>query len=289
MFSIKLHFIRESQSQLPQNIPGLLFNEFPLRYICIQLFIMATEKLCIKWNDFQDLIQASFEELRSDNDFTDVTLACEDQSIKAHKVILSACSPFFKNLLKAHPNPQPLIYMRGVKTSDLVAVVDFIYRGEANIYQDQLESFLALAEELELKGLSASSKDESVKEEFAKEYFDNRQHRTDYTQKGMDEGQHFKYEVQTNAMMPIIRTRPKQTPLIDPLIMARIESMIERHNDGSFSCVKCDFKAKKKGHMKEHTEKHIEGLEYPCNSCNKVFRSSQSLRDHKRKYHNLIL
>ena len=173
----------------------------------------------------------------------------------------------------------------------------FIYRGEANIYQDQLESFLALAEELELKGLSASSKDESVKEEFAKEYFDNRQHRTDYTQnlkyeytqKGMDERQHLKYEVHTNAMMPITQSRSKQTPLIDPLIMARIESMIERHNDGSFSCIKCDFKAKKKGHMKEHTEEHIEGLEYPCNSCNKVFRSSQSLRDHKRKYHNLIL
>ena len=100
----------------------------------IQAFIMTNEKLCLKWNDFQDIIQVSFEELKSDNDFTDVTLACEDQSIKAHKVILSACSPFFKRLLKAHPNPQPLIYMRGIKTSDLVAVVDFIYQGEANIY-----------------------------------------------------------------------------------------------------------------------------------------------------------
>ena len=130
-----------------------------IRLICIQAFIMKTEKLCLKWHDFQDHIQASFEELRSDNDFTDVTLACEDQSIKAHKVILSACSPFFQNLLKSHPNPQPLIYMRGVKTSDLVAVVNFIYEGEANIYQDQLESFLALAEELELKGLSERSKE----------------------------------------------------------------------------------------------------------------------------------
>ena len=73
---------------------------------------MTDEKLCLKWNDFQDLVQASFAELRADTDFTDVTLACEDQNIKTHKVILSACSPFFKKLLKTYPHPQPLIYMR---------------------------------------------------------------------------------------------------------------------------------------------------------------------------------
>ena len=117
---------------------------------------MAGEKLCLKWNDFQKNLEASFAELRVDRDFTDVTLACEDQSVKAHKVILSACSPFFKKLLKTHPHPQPLVYMRGIKSSELVAVVDFIYRGEANIFQEQLESFLALAEELQLTGLTGN-------------------------------------------------------------------------------------------------------------------------------------
>ena len=68
---------------------------------------MVDEKLCLKWNDFQDIVQTSFVELRTDTDFTNVTLACEDQSIKAHKVVLSACSPFFKNLLKTNPYPQP--------------------------------------------------------------------------------------------------------------------------------------------------------------------------------------
>ena len=72
---------------------------------------MASERLWLKWNDFQENAQSSFAELRSDTDFTDVTLACEDQSINAHKVILSACSPFFKKLLKAHSHTQPLIYM----------------------------------------------------------------------------------------------------------------------------------------------------------------------------------
>ena len=119
--------------------------------------IMTEEKLCLKWNDFQDIVQASFAELRVDTDFTDVTLACEDQSIKVHKVVLSTCSPFFKKLLKTHPHPQPLIYMRGLKSSSLKAIVDFIYLGETNVFQQELEIFLALAEELQLKGLDGSS------------------------------------------------------------------------------------------------------------------------------------
>ena len=122
---------------------------------------MANEKLCLKWNDFQNIVQTSFGDLRSDSDFSDVTLACEDESIKAHKAILSACSPFFKKLLKTEAHPHPLIYMRGVKSEDLLAIVDFLYRGEANVFQENLDSFLAIAEELQLKGLMGKTDDKS--------------------------------------------------------------------------------------------------------------------------------
>ena len=91
---------------------------------------MPDEKLCLNWSDFQDLVKVSFGDLRTDKDFTDVTLACEDQSIKAHKVVLSACSPFFKKLLKTHSHPQPLIYIKGMKSSSLTAIIDFLYLGE---------------------------------------------------------------------------------------------------------------------------------------------------------------
>ena len=83
---------------------------------------MENVKLCLKWNDFQTNLQNSFRELRGDSDFTDVTLACEDQSIKAHKVILFTCIPFFKTMLKTHPHPQPLVYMRGMKSRELTAL-----------------------------------------------------------------------------------------------------------------------------------------------------------------------
>ena len=123
----------------------------------------SSEKLCLKWNDFQDQVQASIQELRNDNDFTDVTLACEDKSIKAHKVILSAGSPIFKKLLKTYPHPQPLIYMKGMKSNSLTAIVDFLYLGEANILHGDLEIFLVLAEELQLKGFPGTSEEETTK------------------------------------------------------------------------------------------------------------------------------
>ena len=113
-----------------------------------------SEKLSLQWNDFLDNVKSSFGNLRDDNDFADVTLACEDgQQVEAHKVILAASSPFFQKLLGRNKHPHPLIYMRGMKSDDLLAIVDFLYRGEANVFQENLDSFLAIAEELQLKGL----------------------------------------------------------------------------------------------------------------------------------------
>ena len=72
--------------------------------------------------------------------------------MEAHKVILAASSPFLQKLLGRNKHPHPLIYMRGMKSEDLSAIVDFLYRGEANVFQENLDSFLAIAEELQLKG-----------------------------------------------------------------------------------------------------------------------------------------
>merc|ERR1712204_64011 len=130
---------------------------------------IMTEKLCLKWNDFQENVSSAFGSLRDDIDFSNVTLACEDgQQVEAHKVILAASSPFFKNLLKRNKHPHPLIYMRGVRSDDLVAIVDFLYYGEANVYQENIEAFLALAEELNLKGLTGNTSKNTDEEVFTK-------------------------------------------------------------------------------------------------------------------------
>ena len=123
----------------------------------------SDEKLCLQWNDFHDNVSSAFKELRDDKDFTDLTLACEDgQQVEAHKMVLIATSPFFQKLLKRKKHTHPLIYMRGVKSENLLAMLDFFYCGEANVSQDNLDSFLALAEELQLKGLTKDQQEEQV-------------------------------------------------------------------------------------------------------------------------------
>ena len=100
----------------------------------------TTEKLCLQWNDFKENITSSFRDLREDKEFTDVTLACEDGSqIEAHKVVLASSSPFFMELLKRNRHPHPLLYMRGLRLEDLLAIVDFLYLGEANVCQENLD------------------------------------------------------------------------------------------------------------------------------------------------------
>ena len=120
-----------------------------------------SEKFCLKWNDFQTNIVSSILDLRNATEFSDVTLACEDgQQIKAHIIVLTACSPVFRSIMKRNNHSHHWIYMRGIKSKDLVSLVDFIYLGEANVFQEDLDAFLALPEEMQLKGLSGSQNED---------------------------------------------------------------------------------------------------------------------------------
>ena len=118
---------------------------------------MNNEKFCLRWNDFEGNISSALRELREDKDFFDLTLACDDEQIQAHKVILSACSPFFRSVLRRNPHQHPLLYLKGVKYTDLQAVLNFMYQGEVNVAQEELNSFLAVAEDLKVKGLTQNN------------------------------------------------------------------------------------------------------------------------------------
>jgi len=127
---------------------------------------MSSEKFCLRWNDFESNISSAFRELRDDKDFFDITLACEDEQMQAHKVILSACSPFFRNILRRNQHQHPLLYLKGVKYTDLQSVLNFMYHGEVNVAQEDLNSFLAVAEDLRVKGLTQNqSRPENNKRE----------------------------------------------------------------------------------------------------------------------------
>ena len=122
-----------------------------------------SEKLSLQWNDFKDNIISSFGSLRKETDFADVTLVSDDgKQVNCHKVVLASSSPVFQNMLKENKHSHPLIYMRGLQSKDLFVILDFLYCGEASVYQEDLESFFSIAEDLQIKGLVRNSNQEEV-------------------------------------------------------------------------------------------------------------------------------
>jgi len=121
----------------------------------------SSEKFCLRWNDFESNISVAFREIREEKDFFDCTLSVGTRQIQAHKLILSACSPFFRSILRQNPHQHPLLYLKGVEFTDLQAVLNFMYHGEVNVAQEELNSFLAVAEDLKVKGLTQNSSADS--------------------------------------------------------------------------------------------------------------------------------
>ena len=113
---------------------------------------MSSEKFCLRWNDFERNISSAYRDIREEKEFFDITIACDDEQLQAHKVILSACSPFFKKVLRRNQHQHPLLYLKGVAFRDMESVLNFMYHGEVNVAQDDLNSFLQVAEDLQVKG-----------------------------------------------------------------------------------------------------------------------------------------
>ncbi|XP_063607890.1 uncharacterized protein LOC134782341 isoform X7 [Penaeus indicus] len=115
---------------------------------------MANQQFCLRWNNYQSNLTQVFDQLLQSESFVDVTLSCEGNSVKAHRMVLSACSPYFQGLLSDAPCSHPVIILQGVKWPELKAVVEFMYKGEINICQEQLGSLLRVAESLKIRGLA---------------------------------------------------------------------------------------------------------------------------------------
>ncbi|XP_069939719.1 protein bric-a-brac 2 isoform X9 [Cherax quadricarinatus] len=118
----------------------------------------ADQQFCLRWNNFHTNITSAFESLRDDEDFVDITLACEGRQIKAHKMVLSACSPYFRSLLKGNPCQHPIVFLKDVTFANLTSILDFMYHGEVNVSHNELATFLKTAEALKVRGLAEDEK-----------------------------------------------------------------------------------------------------------------------------------
>ena len=248
----------------------------------------SSEKFSLNLNEFQKNISSAFQEMRDDDDLADVTLVCENKKqFKAHKFVLSACSPFFKEILRNNKHPHPLIYLKGMTAIVLESVLEFLYRGEVNIYQNDLEGFMAVADELELNGVLGQQENlaEPQDEDNLKEVT-------------------LKKKTKQNPNM-LLRPKeefdmflPHKSPSIgaigsdivsveDPVINVKnhelketIKTLLEK-KDGKWRCKMCGQTNGHQVNIKRHIEsKHTAGGSYPCKVCGKIFRSSNPLNIH---------
>lgn len=112
------------------------------------------QQFCLRWNNHQSALVSVFDHLLQSEAFVDVTLAVEGLLLRAHKLVLSACSPYFQAVFASHPAKHPIIILKDVRYGDLRALLDFMYRGEVAVDQDRLPAFLRLAESLKIRGLA---------------------------------------------------------------------------------------------------------------------------------------
>ncbi|XP_065566985.1 protein tramtrack, beta isoform-like isoform X2 [Artemia franciscana] len=123
----------------------------------------SDQEFCLRWNNHQSTLVSVFDRLLSTEIMTDVTLAAEGRSIKAHRLVLSACSPFFQEVLNSNPDKHMVIFLKDVPYEELRALVSYMYKGEVSVAQDRLTSLIRIAENLKVRGLAEPDETPSKK------------------------------------------------------------------------------------------------------------------------------
>ena len=247
-----------------------------------QIDIKMENFFSLKWKNFQPNVTKSFQRLRHEKDYSDVTLIGDDfQPLWAHKVVLSSSSEYFKNVLYSTINhSNPVLCMEGYSKGDLTNVLDYIYNGELQIHQEDLDTFLTVAERLKLDGLAGKEtkideKDNilstvSLAELLSDPYpLEMKQKQPKpYSKKGLE-----------NKMVVI-----QSGELNEGELKEKLNELITLDTFGKYTCNFCS-KSGLKHHMREHVEIHVDGLTFPCKFCDKTYRSRGSLRAHASREH----
>ena len=237
------------------------------------------EKFCLKWNDFQTNVSNTFRKLRTSDNFYDVTLVSDDQQqVSAHKVVLSSSSGYFKNILTSNKHSHPMLCLNGVNKGDLENILDFIYNGEIQIFQDHLDQFLEIAQRFQLEGLI---KGEPKNDPELEQFEDDNAFTENNTMDIVPETKARNTVKTQSDIKKLIVVESSNFANIEELDQ-KLNEMIERvEGEGQQRrCLHCGKISRDINVAREHAETHIEGLSFPCQYCEKTFRSRNALRLH---------
>ena len=230
---------------------------------------MLNRKYSLSWQAYSDHLKIMMKDLMMKQDFSDATIITEDKKqIKAHKNILSLCSPFFQDILHKQNTSNPLIYMKGILSSELESIIQFIYLGETTFNEERRDEFLAVAKSLEINQiLEAESKaNDSNEPESTNANCEvksvQKEDQEEEQQQTIDNSLDGEGDVTENKKMAFEGTK--------------------------YPCTKCTYRATQRSHLYVHIRSLHEGIKYPCNQC--VYRASDqsSLKKHIQRKHDGI-
>ena len=243
----------------------------------------STDPMVIQWDLHEETRTKSLKNLWKDEDFLDVTLACDDGQVDAHKVILSASSTFFHKIFKRNLHNHPLLYLRGTRRNAILSLLDFIFSGETQISVEDLEDFMTIANSLEVKGLTgllsglpdfiksthklepSSHLPERLKEDDVDESPENND----------DTIVDIKMEEESKDQSAVVSLQDQSREIIS-------------HNRRQFSCENCDYKSSKSNNVKQHILAVHEGIKFPCDQCDFKTGRMGNLRKHKVSKHDSV-
>mgnify|MGYP003334406538 CR=1 FL=1 len=255
---------------------------------------MANEMFNLRWNTYNDHLRQMVEELKNDEGSQDVTLVCDDKTkIKAHQIVLKACSPVFAAMLEGTTQPNSIIYLRGIGHQEMDSILQFMYLGETTFYQERMNELLNLAKNLEVKDLSQKAilHEIDIKERSAS----IEDYSSAYNELFLNESKRNSIDdplaVSDDAKVPILLREPDpqaQCPDCNKQFPTK-KNMITHNNSIhqglKFSCNQCDYKSYQKNNLTNHVKSKHEGVRYCCNQCNQKFVSSISLSRHRESKH----
>ena len=239
-----------------------------------------SEKFSLKWNDYLVNVSRKFSLLRNEEDFSDVTLVTSDKrQVSAHKVVLSSSSDYFKTILQNNNKSHyTILCLENISHEELNFMLDYVYNGEVNIEQDQLDRFLTIAKRFQLEGLISDGSGELEVED---SHYINLKN-SNKIQPDTEKVDNFK-KISLIGSREHIKISSEEFQTVEELDEKIIENLSRVDGTKKWQCLLCNQVSRFLSHAKEHVEVHFGGLSFPCQNCDKIFRSRSALRNHRTK------
>ena len=286
--------------------------------------MMHKEKYSLKWYTYSEHLSSMMNELMMNEDFSDVTLVTEDkEQIKANIHILSICSPVFHNILKKEKNSNQILYLRGVQYSEMKSIMQFIYLGQATIYKERIDEFLAVAKSLEIKelcntetGTNIKLKDElsssdpvtlSENIQLARwdvkyacdqcDYQDARKSELTKHIQSKHEGVRYacgqcdyQATIPDNLSTHLKSMHEEMKYGCDhcdyqAITQRKVTLHIQSKHENKHACDQCDYQATYRSDLTRHIQSKHEGVIYACDQCNYSASWKNMINSHKRVKH----